>query len=278
MIINGNKIARKKLRDLKKYLAKTKSSPQLDIIYIPKDSVSEVYIRNKKRIGEEYGFKVKIHKFESSVNTENIVATCNTLNLDPNCNGIIIQLPISSRLIKDNVLDCISPLKDVDCLTSTNLGKAMKGVPNTIMPATVSAISSILTNLRTHIKSKKVTIVNDSNLIGKPLSGYFLSREATVTICNEFTKNLEKHTEQADILITAVGERNLISGSMIKPEAIVIDAGITKYKNKIVGDVDFASVSKNAKAITPVPGGVGPITIASLFENLVKLYKLQSKK
>ena len=214
-----------------------------------------------------------IHRFKKNVSAESIRATCNSLNVDPNCTGYFVQLPIPDKFIKGNVLDAILPDKDVDCLTSTNLGRVMKNRKDAIYPSVVEAMIFMLKEQKIRLKSKKVTIVNDSNLIGKPLAGYFLSKAATVTICNEFTKDLAGYTKEAEILVTAVGKANLITEDMVSKKAIVLDAGFSKVKRNVRGDVDFDAVSKKAKAITPVPGGVGPLNIACLLENLHKLYR-----
>ncbi len=275
MVYKCNSIAKKKLSNIKKNIKDQKFSLRLDIIYIGNNSASEIYVNRKIKIAKELGIKVNLHQFKKSTNFEIIKAVCNNLNYDPNCKGYFIQLPIPKELAEKNILDSISTLKDIDCLTSTNLGKTFKATKDSIMPASVKAIVTILKTKKIRLKSKKITIINDSNLIGKPLAGYLLSKGATVTICNEFTKNIEKYTKKAEVLITAVGKRNLIREEMVNNKMVLIDAGITRIKGKIYGDVDFNSVKKKVKLITPVPNGVGQLTIPCLFENLLKLYEQQ---
>lgn len=278
MVINCTKLAKVKLRKIKEKIKKISLSLRLDILYIGNNPASKLFINSKKKTAEEIGIKINIHSFKQDVFFEIIKAICNNLNYDPNCTGYFVQLPIVPHLNDKNILDFIAPSKDVDCLTSTNLGKSFKGIVKSIKPATVEAIISILKYKKVRLKSKVITIINDSNLIGKPLAAYFLSKGATVIICNEFTKNLNEFTKSADILITAVGKAKLIKEDMVTNETIIIDAGITKHKGKTVGDVDFNPVSKKAKMITPVPHGIGPLTIACLFENLLKIYELQKKQ
>ncbi|MBN2015287.1 bifunctional 5,10-methylenetetrahydrofolate dehydrogenase/5,10-methenyltetrahydrofolate cyclohydrolase [Candidatus Dojkabacteria bacterium] len=273
MVIKGDKLAKKKLSQLKQKVKKNGSKIQLDILYIGKSTASDIFIRNKRVAAESLGIKVNIHEFKKDIFHEIIRATCNNLNFNPNCTGYFFQLPIRKDLVEENVLDFIDPAKDVDGLTSTNLGRSIKNVKGALRPATVEAIISILNELKVRLKSKVVTIINDSNLIGKPLSTYLLGKGATVNVCNEFTKDLSSFTKEADIIVSAVGKANLVVEEMVKDKAIVIDAGITKVKGKTVGDVDFENVSKKAGAISPVPGGVGPLTVVCLLENLVKIYE-----
>ena len=275
MIINCSKIANKKIRDIKNKIKKNKIKLSLDIIYIGRNKASDIYMKNKIQVADSIGVRVNVHKFKKDVFYEIIKAVCNNLNFDPNCTGYFFQLPIPQSLQGKNILDHIKIVKDVDCLTSTNLGKVLKNQNNVIRPATIEAIIAILKEIKATLKSKHIAIVNDSNLIGKPLATYFLAQGATVTVCNEFTKDLRNLTKQADILVTAVGQANLIQEDMVKDKSIIIDAGISKSKGKTVGDVDFDKVSKKVKAITPVPKGVGLVTISYLFDNLIKLYEKQ---
>ena len=276
MLINGNKLAKKKLRKLKDKIKKGNLNLQLDILYIENSKPAEVFIKQKQKAGEEIGVKVNVHKFKKDVLFEILSATCNNLNFNSNSTGYLIQLPVREQLKEQNLLDFIDPAKDVDCLTSESLGKVLKNIDKAIRPAAVEAIISILKEIRVHLKSKHVTIVNDSNLIGKPLVPYLLSKGATVTICNEFTKDLHNYLQNSDIVVTAAGKPGLITGDMLREKSIIIDAATTYKRGKVLGDTEFESVRKKAKVITPVPGGVGPLTVACLFENLIKLHEDQS--
>lgn len=275
MVIKSKQISTKKLQELKEKVKKRKSNLQLEILYIEKNKASEIFIKEKVKIGKEIGVKVNVHTFKKDVLFEILKVTCNNLNFNPNTTGYLIQLPIEQRLLDQNILDSIDPSKDVDCLSSTNLGRALKNIKGAIRPATVEAILTILRKTRVRLKSKHITIINDSNLIGKPLSACLLSRGATVSVCNEFTKDISSFTQDANIIISATGQPNLIKSDMISKNCIIIDVGSSIKGGKVYGDVDFKNVSKKAKVITPVPGGVGPLTVACLFENLVNLHKTQ---
>lgn len=278
MVINGKRLAAKKISTLKKKIAKQKQKPQLDILYIEKNPASDLYIRKKEEVARELGVIVRTHTFGPDVPKQTLESTCRDLALNPNVSGYFIQLPMPKRLPKQELLDCINVKKDVDCLTSTSLGYTMTFAENIIRPATVQAIIDILKSIRLRLRSKKVTIVNDSTLIGKSLAMYFLQKGATVSICNEFTPDLKSFTKDAQILITATGKAGLITKDMIGKDAAIIDAGIARKGSKVVGDTDFGSMKNSVRAITPVPGGVGPVTVACLFENLLKLHEKHQKK
>ena len=273
MIVNGQLLAEKKLLNLKKRIKNIEKPLQLDILNIEPNAASKVYIEKKKEAGDKIGVKVNIHTFKKDVLEAIIKALCSNLNLDPNCTGYFIQLPISEHLNAEEILNAIEPKKDVDCLSAHCLGYVLKNSEQCIRPATVEAILYILKEQKVRLQSKVVTIINDSNLIGKPLATSLLARGATVIVCNEYTKDLIKYTTHADILISAVGKKDLITEDMVKEGSSIIDAGIVAKGKKVHGDVDFEPVSKKVKAITPVPGGVGPLTVACLFENLLKLYE-----
>jgi methylenetetrahydrofolate dehydrogenase (NADP+)/methenyltetrahydrofolate cyclohydrolase len=278
MVIEGKKLAEDTLRKIKQKIDKKGLSLQLDIVYIKKNPAAEIFIAKKKEAAEKVGIQVNIHTFSSRVSTDTIKATCRNLNFNPNCTGYFIQLPVSPALDESGIVDLILPSKDVDCLSATSLGSAVKNTLTSLKPATVEAIIFLLKQCNVRLKSKQVTVINDSNLIGKPLAAYLLSKGATVVICNKFTKNVKSFTLTSDILITATGVPHLISEDMVKPECIVIDAGISKLNGKTVGDVDFEHISKKVKVITPVPGGVGPLTVAFLLDNLMKLYESQKNR
>ncbi len=278
MIINTKKIFSIKLKALKKALKSNNISLQLDILYTFPNKASDIFIKKKKEVGEKLGVKVNIHKFKNRITEDIIKTTCQNLNLNPNCTGYFFQLPLAKHLSKEKVIEFIDPAKDVDCLTSANLGHIMKGEVKFIKPATVEAIIAIIKSLNLRIKGKYITIINDSNLIGKPLSTILLSRGATVTICNEFTRNLPFFTKKADIIITATGKPHLITEEHISKNSILIDAGFSAINNKTTGDADFDKIFPKVKAISSVPGGVGPLTVICLFENLLKLYDIQKRR
>lgn len=206
------------------------------------------------------------------------------LNSDEKVNGILIQLPLPKHLDEYKILETINPNKDVDGLTSHNLGKLAKASlkqyikPDFFIPCTPKGILRLLQEYQIDIEGKNVVIVNHSNILGKPLSLIFLNLNSTITVCHKFTKDLKRHTSEADILITGVGKPKLITNEMVKKDAVIIDVGISKLNEKIFGDVDFEAVKEKVAYITPVPGGIGPMTIAMLMENTLDAYYLQNNK
>lgn len=253
--------------------------PKLVIIQIGDLEESNIYIKNKKVFGERIGVEV-LHKRYPSTGSgqakeieKKIVADILEFNKDRSVKGIMVQLPMPIHLDKRNILDAIDPIKDVDGLTSASI-KYLFDNTETFLPATTKAIIKLLEIQKANFIGKKIVIVGLSALVGRPTALALLNRKATVLLCGRDTKNLAKETRAADILIVAAGHPNLITAKHVKKGQIVIDIGINviykKGKRKIVGDVDFEKVKKIVKAITPVPGGVGPLTIACLFENLLK--------
>lgn len=268
----------KKLSDspktkIKKELKEVKVSPRLTVILIGQNSASKSFIRKKKKMCREIGFKFSLQTFKKETPMEEIIGKIQELNEDPDVHGILPQLPLP-RIDENKVFEAIKPEKDVDGLTPENLGHLLRDNPK-IIPGTVEAVLEILEHYDVDIESQNITIVNNSNLIGKPLSMALTNRMTTVTICHHKTKNLKKHTENADILITATGKPDLITADMIKEDAVVIDAGYAKEDGKVQGDVKFEEVKEKASKITPNPGGVGPVTVAVTMRNLLKCYRMQ---
>jgi methylenetetrahydrofolate dehydrogenase (NADP+) / methenyltetrahydrofolate cyclohydrolase len=274
-IFDGKKEAQLVLDEVKKGLIQHKKL-RLDILLVGDNPASETYIKHKIKAGKELGVECVVHRFKQ-VTYSSIVETL--LQLTNVSNGILIQLPADfSSIILDTpikqgqlssyLISLIPPSLDVDCLGDKNLGSVLNG-HSLILPATVSAVVNHLLK-GVDLEGKKVCIVNSSSLIGKPLAVVLSGLKATVIICDKYTTHLEAHTLQSDIIITATGVTGLITGGMIKQGAMVIDCGISHtLEGKVAGDVDFDSVSEIASFITPVPGGVGPLTIACLFENLL---------
>jgi len=288
------KIVRDKIAEkLRSQISRLKPKPRLVIIQVGDLAESNTYIRQKILFGEKIGVIVNHLKFDEKINQENLITQISKLNTDSTVSGIIVQMPIPARLDKDEIIDAIDPKKDVDGLTSTNLKLLWENRSGGFIPATTKGILELLDFYKIPASGKKVIIVGRSFLVGKPTALAFLNRDATVTICHRETKNLKLETRNADILIVAVGKPNLITKDYVNKNQIVIDVGINVIDNtkqetgnkkpetepvnrKIVGDVDFDSVSKIVKAISPVPGGVGPLTVASLFENLLEAFQNQS--
>lgn len=277
MVFKSATTVKKITKEIKRRVSKNDSLLQLDIIYIGDNDASDIFINEKRKYGESIGVTVKIHHLKDTNSATDIKNLFTRLNTDPTCTGYLVQLPVKKKYLEHDMLDWISVKKDVDCLTSYNLGYAIKGKENALQPATVSAILTMLNSLKPSLASKKITIINDSNLIGKPLAAQLLQQKATVTICNKYTKELDRFTQHADVIITAAGVPGLITADMVQEESTVIDAGTTFKNGKIIGDVDSESLQAKVQTITPVPGGVGPLTVAILFQNLLTLYESQKQ-
>jgi methylenetetrahydrofolate dehydrogenase (NADP+) / methenyltetrahydrofolate cyclohydrolase len=300
----------KKLRDLavdrlKSEIAEAVSenavtAPKLAIIQIGDLAESNSYINQKKLFAEKIGAKV-LHKIHpEKISEEELIAEIQKLNKDKKFHGIIVQIPIPAGLDKQKIIDAIDPAKDVDGLTAINVKRLCANDEQAIVPATVLGVISLLEHYEIPMDGKKVTVVGRSMLVGKPLALAFLNENATVTVCHRHTKNLKEQTRQADILVVAAGHVGLITKDHVKEGQVVVDIGINFVdgskaqekistliqpthkpedeipKRRMVGDVDFEAVKNIVSAISPVPGGAGPMTVASLFHNLVEAWKAQS--
>ncbi|MBI4722719.1 MAG: bifunctional 5,10-methylenetetrahydrofolate dehydrogenase/5,10-methenyltetrahydrofolate cyclohydrolase [Candidatus Stahlbacteria bacterium] len=266
MIIDGKAIALQIEAEIKDKICKIK--PYLAAVTVGTNDATQSYIRNIQKIGSELGVAVEIANLQSNSSTQEVIDL--TLHLNSKADGIIIGRPLPSHIDEQAVIAAILPEKDIDCLHPINLGRLILGTP-LFTPCTPQAVMEILTRSNTKISGKRVTIVGRSNIVGKPLAIMLIQKgvDATVTICHTKTKELLLHTKSADILIAAVGFPGLIRASMVKPGAVVIDVGINVVEGKLVGDVEFKEVEKMASLITPVPGGVGPITTRLLFRNVL---------
>lgn len=251
--------------------------PRLVIIQIGDLAESNTYIRNKKAYGERVGVEVLHQRYPDTARESEIIEDIQIFNTDRTVQGIMVQLPAPRNFDIERVLETIDYRKDVDGLTAINT-KHLFDRKEAFIPATARGILSLLEEYKINLSGKKVVIVGESTLVGRPTMLATLNRGATVTMCHKNTKNLQNETRQADVLVSAVGHPKLITRKHVSKSQIVVDIGINITKErKIVGDVDFKSVSKIVKAITPVPGGVGPMTVVSLFQNLLDAYSLQAK-
>ncbi len=258
-ILDGKKLAKEILEGLKG------SQGKLTIIMCGERPDSVLYTNIKKKKGEEIGLGVDIVKFDEDVGETELISRIKNLE----CDGIIVQLPLPKHLDSKKILASIPPEKDVDGLTKTSLGKVLLG-DESFASATPKGVVRLLEEYKIEVKGKEVVIINHSNIVGKPLAMMLVNRGATVTICHEFTKDLSQHTLRADILVSGVGKPNFISKEMVKEGVIIVDVGISKVNEKIVGDV-AENVKEKASFFTPVPGGVGPMTVAMLLENVVNV-------
>ena len=248
--------------------------PGLAAILAGDDPASRVYVRNKARACEETGVRSEVHAFPDDVTEAALLERVAQLNADPLVHGILVQLPLPRHLDSSRVLAAVSPSKDVDGFHAVNLGALLQGRPG-FVPGTPAGVMRLLEHAAVPLAGKNATIVGRSTIVGKPLALLLLQKDATVTICHSKTRDLAATTKQADILIAAVGRAKLITAGMVKPGACVIDVGINRLADgKLCGDVDFESVRAVAGSITPVPGGVGPMTVAMLIVNTIRAAEL----
>lgn len=275
-IINGKKIAENILNNIKKEVENYDIKPTLAVIIVGDDPASKVYVKNKIKKSEFLGFNSILKELPENTTKKELLDVIKNLNEDKNVNGILLQLPLPKALDEKDFLDEISPIKDVDGFTTYNSGKLFKGEKPYAIACTPKGIIKLLESTGINLEGKSAVVVGRSNIVGKPIAALLLQKNATVIQAHSKTKNLPEILNMADIIISATGKEEFIKGNMVKEGAVIIDVGITRNKNgKLTGDVDFESVSKKASYITPVPGGVGPMTIATLMENTLELYKLQ---
>jgi methylenetetrahydrofolate dehydrogenase (NADP+)/methenyltetrahydrofolate cyclohydrolase len=272
-ILDGKKFAEKIIRDIKKQVSKMKKKPVLAMVLVGEDPASSIYVRRKGVFCARAGIGSKTIKLPAGTPEKKLLSIIGRLNKDKNITAIMVQLPLPKHINKNRIIESIDPKKDADCLHPLNFGRfAQNGEGYSIVaPATPLGIIKLLEEYKIKIEGKNAVVVGRSNIVGKPMAQFLLNRGATVTVCHRHTKNLARFTREADILVVAVGKKNLIKASMVKKGAVVIDVGVNRVGKKLFGDVDFPNVSKKASHITPVPGGVGPTTIAMLLANTKKL-------
>ncbi|MEX0690149.1 MAG: bifunctional 5,10-methylenetetrahydrofolate dehydrogenase/5,10-methenyltetrahydrofolate cyclohydrolase [Candidatus Paceibacterota bacterium] len=269
-ILDGKKIRERLTTSLQNEVGDLDIKPKLIIIQIGSSKESSIYIKEKKDYGKKIGVTVEHKKYPENVTEDLVLSDIKKFNLDPTVNGVIVQLPIPNNLDKVKIIEQIDPKKDVDGLTSKNINFIIHNKEK-ILPATTQGIVTLLENYNIDIKGKKVVIVGESFLVGRPTALALLNRGATITVCHSDTKNLEQETKKSDILIVATGVKNLITVNHVSKNQIVIDVGINRInESKTIGDVNYNEVKDIVSAITPVPGGVGPMTVFSLFNNLLK--------
>ena len=275
-IVNGREIAKIIRRKLKKEVSSLKSTydivPTLTTIMIGDDPSSELYLKLRDNACKEIGIASNQFKFEEKIDENKIIKLISELNNDDSIHGILIQYPVPNHISQYKLMSMIHPDKDVEGFNPYNIGRNLLD-NEFIIPCTPLSVLTILEHEKVNLKGKNIVIINHSIIVGKPLATLLLNRNATVTICHVFTKNLTDHTSNADILISAVGKPKLITKDYVKKNAFVIDVGIVNTDEGICGDVDFQDVKEKAGRITPVPGGVGPVTIASSIQNIVKIFK-----
>ena len=273
-ILDGKNLAKKITENIKKQVENLEKKPKLAVILVGNNPASEIYVRNKQKKAIELGFESVVLPLPEDISEENLLEHIYILNEDTSINAILVQLPLPKHLNKQRILEAIEPIKDVDGFTSYNFGRLALGYKPYAVPCTPKGIVRILDEYKIELEGKNVLVIGRSNIVGKPISLLLQKRNATVTMAHSKTQNLQGLIETAEIIISAVGIPNFIKS--VKKDAIVIDVGINRTENGLCGDVDYNSASKNASHITPVPGGVGPMTIAMLMENTLELFKIQS--
>ncbi|MEW6724388.1 MAG: bifunctional methylenetetrahydrofolate dehydrogenase/methenyltetrahydrofolate cyclohydrolase FolD [Bacillota bacterium] len=271
-IIDGKEVARQVREELKsdiEMLIKEKGqAPGLAVVLVGEDPASQTYVASKEKMSKRLGLYSEVHRLPASTRQEELLALVGRLNQDNKINGILVQLPLPEHIDEKTILNAIDPRKDVDGFHPVNVGNLVIG-DRGFIPCTPAGIIELIERTGTEIKGKHAVVVGRSNIVGKPVAMLLLHRHATVTICHSRTRDLGEVCRQADVLVVAVGRPNFVTGDMIKPGAVVIDVGINRVGDELVGDVHFDSAREVAGAITPVPGGVGPMTIAMLMKNTV---------
>lgn len=276
-ILDGKKLSLILQEDLKEKINKLSNSPNLTVVMVGEDKASKIYVKNKEKIAKKMGIDTNTIYLNSETTTDELLSIIERLNKDKSVNGILVQLPLPKHIDENLVLEKISPLKDVDGFHPKNLGKLMINNASMI-PCTPLGIIKLLDFYNIDLEGKNVVILGRSNIVGKPMLHLLLQKNATVTITHSYTKNLKDITKKADILIVAIGKSNFVTKEYIKDNAIIVDVGINRVDNKIMGDVDFNSVKDKVSFITPIPGGVGPLTITMLMYQTYIAYLNQNKE
>ena len=276
MIIDGKKEAANLREEIKNEILeikkKTNKNPNLTVILIGDFTPSQIYVRNKEKNSTEVGITSNVIKYPKEVKEKEVLDKINELNNDKNISGILVQLPLPEQISKEKIINAIDPKKDVDGFNPINVGNLASGYQS-IVPCTPLGCLLLIKKVEKNLSGKHAVIIGRSNLNGKPMAQLLLKENCTVTVVHSKTNNLQEECLKADILVAAVGVPNLVKKDWVKSSAIIIDVGINKVGDKIVGDVKFEEIKDNIKAITPVPGGVGPMTIACLLKNTLECFK-----
>ncbi|MDD5097634.1 MAG: bifunctional 5,10-methylenetetrahydrofolate dehydrogenase/5,10-methenyltetrahydrofolate cyclohydrolase [Candidatus Omnitrophica bacterium] len=276
-LLEGKPLADKIKEEIKLKVASLKNKPVLASILIGDDPSSVAYVKSQAKTAQSLGITYKLHQLDINITQRGLIDFISGLNADKTVNGIIVQTPLPVAIDYKIISGCISPLKDIEGMHALNMGKMFFSQAD-LVPCTAGAVMELLNSIGANLSGKEVVVVGHSEIVGKPLALLLLEKLATVTVCHIGTSKankLEEHVRRAEVLIVAVGQAGLIKGKWIKKGAIVIDVGINRVNGLIVGDVEFAAAAKRAAYISPVPGGVGPLTVAMLMRNLLQAVKLQ---
>jgi methylenetetrahydrofolate dehydrogenase (NADP+) / methenyltetrahydrofolate cyclohydrolase len=279
LILDGKVVAQKVLDEVRAGVARfrdtARAAPTLAVVLVGDFAPSKIYIANKKKAADSVGIAAEDHLHPEGLDRAALLALLRRLNADPRVHGILLQLPLPAGLDEDEAIAAIDPAKDVDGLHPVNLGRLLAGAP-TVVPCTPGGCMEILDHYGCDLQGAEAVVIGRSRLVGKPLAQLLLARHATVTMCHTRTRDLAAHTRRADVLCVAAGRPGTVTKDMVKDGAWVIDVGINRLETgKVVGDVDFGGVSERVRAITPVPGGVGPMTIAMLLRNTLRAAERQ---
>ena len=277
-IIDGKKIANQILEDIKKDVIKSEQKPKLAIILVGNDEASLIYVRNKQKAAEKVGMQTELYHLDENIKENEILDLLDNCNQDKTINGIIVQLPLPKHLNANVIINRILPQKDVDGFHPYNTGLLQNNEKPYFIAATPLGIITMLQTVCPDLSGKNVVLIGASLIVGRPLATLMLNKECTVTVTHIHTKNIKELTSKADILVAACGVAKLVKKDWIKDGAILIDVGINREDGKLCGDIDFDDVKDKAAAITPVPGGVGPMTVAMLLHNTYQAYLLQHDK
>ncbi len=275
IILDGKKTAEKIIENIKAITASLSKKPKLAVILAGNNPASQIYVKNKQKKAEYIGFDSIVIPMPEDVTEENILEHIYILNEDTNINAILVQLPLPEHINQKRIIEAIDPIKDVDGFTSYNFGRLALGYTPYAFPCTPKGIIKLLNEYNIDVEGKTVTVLGRSNIVGKPVSFLLQRKNATVIMANSYTKDLKELTRKSDIIISAVGKPKFLTEDYFKNNAIIVDVGINRTDDGLCGDVDYNSAIKKASFITPVPGGIGPMTIAMLMENTLELYKHQ---
>jgi methylenetetrahydrofolate dehydrogenase (NADP+)/methenyltetrahydrofolate cyclohydrolase len=281
LILDGKSLSRRIREALKKEIEGLRASglrpPALAVLLVGDNPASHVYVKNKRNACQKVGIKSLLYHLPKNITTQELLELIAELNSREDVDGILVQLPLPEHIDQQEVIRSISPEKDVDGFHPENLGKLMAFLEDGFIPCTPMGIDILLRNYGIELRGKEVVVVGAGFIVGRPLSILMLWREATVSVCHIRTRDIGEHTRRADVLISATGVPHLIKEDMVKEGAVVVDVGISKVEGKIVGDVDFDRVKDRVSAITPVPGGVGPMTVSALLMNTLKSFKRRER-
>jgi methylenetetrahydrofolate dehydrogenase (NADP+) / methenyltetrahydrofolate cyclohydrolase len=277
MIIDGKNIAKELRAKVKEEVAKLQTKPRLVVVLVGDNAASQLYVRKKAEACEEVGIASEIQRTDKDIEEEALLELIDVLNEDREVDGILVQLPLPKHINAERIIQAVDPLKDVDGFHPLNIGKLVLGEEG-LQPCTPRGVMKLLDAYPIDLKGKDVVVIGRSIIVGKPVAMLCLERHATVTMCHSRTKDLSTYTKKADVIISAVGIKHLIKEEMVKEGSVVIDVGTIREENKLYGDVDFDNVAEKCSYITPVPGGVGPMTIACLLENTLFAYHQRRKQ